>query len=84
MSARVSFTPWSLKDLVSSEWAAVRTRASHIPGRGRVDVLAASPSGPYTVKLPGGVRLAGFSTAYDAAQAGLARLEDVTYVEEET
>jgi hypothetical protein len=83
MSVRLTFSPWALTDLLSIEWAAVRTRASHIPGRGRVEVLAASPTGPYTAKLPGGVRLAGFRTAYDAAQAGLARLEDVRYVEEE-
>lgn len=78
MSATTKFYGWANDDLLPSEKNAVKARAERTVGH--LTVHATGPRGPFWARVtsPAGfsVKLPSYSSAYHAAAAGLALLED--------
>lgn len=75
MSARLTFTPWAVRDIIPIELRTMMDRRRLIAG-GHVQVIAKTPNGPYVARVNGDPGRHEYKTAYDAAMAGLGRLED--------
>lgn len=72
--AHVAFNQRAMRDLLRVELEAIRSREQHVPG-GTVKVFESVDHVHWVARVNGDPLPTKFPSAYDAAQAGLARLE---------